>query len=191
MKFNKSVPGRTTFVPVSLKGGQCSGDHLHFRGAAKEVYSYMKLLAAKSKASLVYASLENISSRTKNWKTKNKRKYTVRHCKRIIHMFRELGVLGKYGSREIEGRTRRGWPFVGHAFWAEAQGDLCEFRRWVQYEDSFQGDRQQNVPGNVPAFVLGDVPDIEQNVPLNVPRTGDAIVDKALEREELKIEVGR
>jgi hypothetical protein len=137
------VPGRLTFRPVPLnEDGQCKGEHLHFKGVAREVYSYLKLLAANH-GGFVFASVENIAQHTKDWK--RKKQHSERQVKRILKMFREFKVLGPRQTRQLNGRTYQGWPVVEHVFWAENQGHICEFKHWLEYEDSFQQSKQQNV----------------------------------------------
>jgi hypothetical protein len=163
--------GNRSFVPVSLKGGDCPGDKRHFRGAAREVYGYLKLLGARH-GGFVFASVKDITKHTKNWKHQ-KQSYCYRQCKRILATFRALGVLSKRREVKIHGRTYRGWELVIHDWWAETHGDICDFKQWPEYEESFQKDKQQNVPDDVPGNVLedvpGNVPEDARNVPQNVP----------------------
>lgn len=130
-----SVVSRS-LVPVSMRDGKCPSDEWHFRGATREVYSYLKLLA-KRHGGFVFASVRDIAEHTKNWR-KGQEQYSQRQCKRILRMFRELGVLGERCTRTIHNRLYHGRQFMGHDWWAESCGDICDFRRWEKYESQHQ-----------------------------------------------------
>lgn len=125
-----------SFVPVWEKQGACPNPEWHFRGAAREVYSYLKLLADKH-GGFVFASVDDITRHTKRW-SRLKEPFTKRHCERILRMFRELGVLSKRQTVKIHGRNRPGWQLVPHSFWTVNQGGLCEFVKW----EAFEAERQ-------------------------------------------------
>jgi hypothetical protein len=155
------------YVPVSLNNGVCPNAEHHFRGAAREVYSYLKLLAANH-GGFVFAGIGNIAEHTKNWKDQPFQ-YSYRQCKRIIKAFRALGILSERQAVKIKGRTRRGWQFVDHVFWAESYGHYCDFKRWEEYEASYQQHKQHNVPIDVPDVDPLDVPKNRIDVPIDVP----------------------
>jgi hypothetical protein len=175
---NKSLPGRSNFQPVVLQSGQCKGDHLHFKGAAREVYKYLKLLAAKH-GGFVFPSVDNIAAHTKNWK-KEPFTYSPRECKRVLKLFRQFGILGDRTTRVIHGRTYRGWQFAEHVFWAEAQGDICELKRWLEYENSFQQYNRQNVTQDVTQNVTEDVTQPGEDVTQDVTQQSDIMLDNPL-----------
>jgi hypothetical protein len=140
-----------SFRPVWLKDGQCPNEEWHFRGAAREVYSYLKLLA-QNHGGFVFPSVRDIAENTKNW-TRDKEPFSIGQCKRILRIFRELGILGKFETRLIHGRTYRGWQFGRHAFWAKSHGGICDFIHWESYESKHRKcmghnckSNQQNVP---------------------------------------------
>ena len=166
-----SVVSRS-FVPVNLQAGTCPNPKRHFRGAAREVYGYLTVLAARH-GGFVFPSVRNIAAHTKCWRNKSS-KYSERQVKRILRTFKSLGVLGQYETRTIHRRSYRGWQFGEHRLWAETLGDLCEFKYWSEYADSckgkcFQGFREQNVPADVTTDVPADVTKNQQNVPADVP----------------------
>lgn len=160
-----------SFVPVTLRAGCCPNDEHHFRGAAREVYSYLKLLAANN-GGFVFASIKNISGHTKKWREKSNH-YSLSECKKIIRALRGLRVLGKYETRVIRGRAYRGWQFADHVFWSENIGHICEFKFWSEYDESqlqsSQGFTQQNGPGDGPDYGPNDEPATPQNGPANGP----------------------
>lgn len=178
------VPGRQTFRPVPLTNGQCKGDHLHFRGAAREIYKYLRLLA-QNHGGFIFASVENITAHTKNWKDQPFT-YSTRQCKRILKMFRTLRILGERTTREVHGRIYHGWQFAEHNFWAETQGDICEFKRWLEYEDSFQSFSKQNVTQDVTEDVTQDVTELGKDVTQDVTQPSDIVVAKTVAGKSLQ-----
>jgi hypothetical protein len=120
------------FVPVSTTGGVCPSDKRHFRGAAKEVYTYLKLLS-KRHGGFVFASGKNIAAHTKKWR-KGQKPYSPAQCERIIRTLRALKILGKREKRIIHGRAYSGMQMANHSFWAEMQGDICDFRYWNEVD---------------------------------------------------------
>jgi hypothetical protein len=136
------------FVPVLMHGGICPSDERHFRGAAREVYGYLKLLAVRH-GGFVFPSIRDVAKHTKKWGS-DREPFSIRQCKRILRSFRALGILGEYETRTIHGRAYRGWQMAGHRWWAEAHEDVCEFKRWDEYERShtyFQGNLTKNGTG--------------------------------------------
>ncbi|MGH9739813.1 MAG: hypothetical protein ACRD4X_14690 [Candidatus Acidiferrales bacterium] len=109
------------------------------------MYSYLKLLAARH-GGFVFASVDDIMRHTKKW-SKGREPFSERQGKRILRMFRELHILGKYETRIIHGRKYRGWQFAHHEWWAESHGDFCDFKAWDEYESNhsyLQGNCRKN-----------------------------------------------
>ena len=163
------LSGRQTFVPLSLKNGSCPGDHLHFRGAAREIYKYLRLLSTRH-GGFVFPSIKNIAAHTKNWK-KQPSPYSYKQCWRILKLFQKLGILSEYRAVVIRGRTYHGWQFADHHWWAETQGDICEFKYWVEYEEANSSScrssgpyTQQNGHEHVHAHVKDHVHQDYENV---------------------------
>lgn len=118
--------------PVWCEDGRCPNDKSHFRGAAREVYTYLKLLAARNDG-FVFATVRNITAHTKKWADHGK-PFSERHVRRILRTFQKLGILSTYESRMIKARNFFGWELYSHDDWAEIQGGLCEFKRWEPYQ---------------------------------------------------------
>lgn len=121
-----------SFSPVWCKGEQCLNDEYHFHGAAREVYSYLKLLALRH-GGFVFASVGDITEHTKRW-SKGRVPFSQSHCERILRMFRELGILGDRDTRTIHGRRYSGWQMASHVWWAESHGGICDFKHWGEFE---------------------------------------------------------
>jgi len=111
----------------------------------------LKLLGANH-GGFVFPSVKDITKHTTR-KWKNKQSYCPRQVKRILKMFQQFGVLGERTTRKIHGRIYHGWQLVDHVFWAETQGHICELKTWLEYEESFQQYKQQNVTQDVPQLV--------------------------------------
>lgn len=129
------------FSAVWHKNGECPCDRYHFHGAAREVYSYLKLLAQRH-GGFVFASVGNITEHTKKW-NRNRVPFSESHCKRVLRMFRRLGVISDRHVCLIKGRTYNGWQVLTHDRWAESYGGMCEFKEW----DKFESTRKQ-IMGN-------------------------------------------
>jgi hypothetical protein len=189
MNAKSSLPGRRHLTALGLKDGQCPGDHWHFKGAAREVYKYLRLLATRH-GGFVFPSVGNIAANTKNWRNQPMT-YSYRQCSRIIRMFISIGILSVRKKVKIRGRTYEGWDFLGHRWWAEIQGDICEFKRWVEYEDKYsQRFKEQDVLGNVLEDVLPDVLDTGRDVLGDVLDHSDISALKSLETSQLKMLAG-
>lgn len=132
---------RGSFRAVFPRTGEAHSDESHFRGAAREVYSYLRLLA-KHHGGFVFPTIQNISDHTKDYRHGQK-PYSVRQCKRIIRMFQELGILGAYEGRVIRGHKYWGWQMADHDFWAEMVGGICDFRHWESAQE-----KQSRIMGN-------------------------------------------
>jgi hypothetical protein len=126
-----------SFKPVWHEGGKCPGDKRHFKGAAREVYGYIRLLAKRNDG-FVFAKVPNITEHTKIWASKNGKSFSQPQCERIMRAFRELGILSERCTRTIRHRTYHGWQFYEHDVWAESSGGMCEFKRWERYEKKYQ-----------------------------------------------------
>lgn len=138
------------FRPVTLTHGQCPNDEWHFRGAAREIYSYLKLLAANH-GGFVFASVSDIARHTKQWR-RGQRQASKSHCERILRIFRVLGILGEYETRVIHGRAYQGRQFnTVHKFWATAHDGICDFKYWKAYEGE-----QRKYMGNQKDIVTND-----------------------------------
>jgi hypothetical protein len=148
-----------TFNPVWLKDGKCPSDEYHFYGAAREIYSYLKLLAKKH-GGFIFPGIKDIARHTKKW-NKDRTPFSERQCKRIIRDFITLGILEKRVIRTPLNIPYSGWQFREHDSWAESGGGFCEFKDW-EHLTLAQEDKKQNVPSDVP-------PDVFPNVPRNVP----------------------
>jgi hypothetical protein len=129
-----SIDSRS-FRPVPLKNGRCPNDEWHFKGAAREVYSYLKLLG-QNHGGFVFCSVGDIVRHTKRWSKKGQ-PYGESTVKRILAMFRQLGVIGSYETRKIHGRTYHGWQFGRHEFWAQTYGDFCDFKDWDSLQSKY------------------------------------------------------
>lgn len=134
-----------SFRPVTLlPGGQCPNDEWHFQGAAREVYSYLKLLAARH-GGFVFPSVDDIVRHTRQW-SRGQKNFSKPQCERILRIFRELSILGDYETRVIHGRSYRGWQFGPHKFWSciRIGSDKCEFEMWELYEGkSYMGNKHK------------------------------------------------
>jgi hypothetical protein len=126
-----------SFKAVWQENGICPGDKRHFKGAAREVYGYVRLLA-KRHGGFVFATVPNITKHTKMWADKNGKSFSQAQCERILRAFRELGILGERCTRTIHHRKYSGWQFYEHDVWAESGGGMCEFKRWERYEKKYQ-----------------------------------------------------
>jgi hypothetical protein len=152
-----------TVVPVVLKNGCCPNPALHFRGAAREVFKYLQLLA-KQHGGFVFPTAETIARSTKNWARgkdpDSKDPLSVRQIRRILKIFRTLRIISERRTVTIRGREFTGFQFVDHAFWAEPLGHLCYVKAW---SDNYQED-QEDVVDNVTLLVT---PDVTQNVTMD------------------------
>ena len=126
-----------SFIPLWLEDGKCPNDKRHFKGAAREVYGYLRFLAQRH-GGFVFASVPNITKHTKIWADKNGKTFSQRQCERIIRAFRVLGILGARTTRTVHKRQYSGWQFHEHESWAESGGGMCEFKHWEEYESSYQ-----------------------------------------------------
>jgi hypothetical protein len=140
-----------TVVPVVLKDGRCPDPALHFRGAAREVFKYLQLLA-KQHGGFVFPTAETIARSTKNW-ARGKDPLSVRQVRRILRIFRALRIISERRTVTIHGREFAGFQIVDHAFWAEQLGHLCYVKAW---SDNYQED-QEDVVDNVTLLVTPDV----------------------------------
>jgi hypothetical protein len=155
-------------IPVSLKDGKCPAAHLHFRGAARDVYKYMHYLALKN-GGFCYASIPAIARRTKKWSVAGTPSFHKRHVWRIIKILQDLDILSERQTVVIKGRTREGYQVVDHQFWAEELGDYCDVVGWAEYAETQKKKKTEKLPnvetpsnqedeeGNVTADVTGDV----------------------------------
>ena len=125
-----------SFKPVWCENGKCPGDKRHFKGAAREVYGYLRLLAQRH-GGFVFARVSDITRHTKMWADKNGKSFSKPQCERIMRIFRELGILGEYCTRKIHRRHYSGWQFFEHDLWAESSGGMCDFKRWERYEKMY------------------------------------------------------
>ena len=115
------------YLPVWLVDGRCVNHEYHFRGAAREIFSYLNLLAPKHDG-FVFARVQNIVEHTKKWKREH-RPFSARHCKRILAEFKQLGILGPHEVRNVKGvGLRAGWQLHPHDAYMLKEGGLCEFR---------------------------------------------------------------
>ncbi len=125
-----------SFRAVWHENGKCPGDKRHFKGAAREVYGYLRLLAQRLDG-FVVASVSDITRHTKKWADKNGKGFSERQCERILRAFEVLGILGKRCERTIRRRKYYGRQFFEHDSWAESLGGMCEFQRWERYEKMY------------------------------------------------------
>jgi hypothetical protein len=155
-----------SFSPVSstwFVDGKCVHDEYHFHGAAREIYSYLRLFA-KNHGGFVFMTVDDIVEHTRKW-NKGGKPFTKRHCERILRVFRELGVVGNYEIRIIRGRAIKGMQLGRHEFWAKSCGDTCDFTHWCDYESKasqFMGNakcesQQQDVGDNIGVNVGANV----------------------------------
>jgi hypothetical protein len=63
--------------------------------------------------------------------------------KRVLAAFQQLNIIGKYETRMIKGRAKKGWQMASHFFWAETKGGVCGFKHWPEFEP-----RQRELMGN-------------------------------------------
>jgi hypothetical protein len=177
-----------SYVPLSLdKDRKCPGDHMHFRGAAREIYKYLRLLACNH-GGFVFPSLKDVAKHTKKW-NKERTPFSERQTKRVIRDFIVLGILEKRSIRTPHGAPYSGWQFREHDSWAESGGGFCELKHWEQLQQGQENKEQNgtpNVPDNVPANVSADVPNIVPNVTPNVTLGEDILLDKTVNAEELQ-----
>lgn len=122
-----------TFKAVWQENGKCPGDKRHFKGAAREVYGYIRLLAQRN-GGFVVARVSDITKHTKKWADKNRKGFSERQCERILRAFEVLGILGKRCERTIHRRKYNGRQFYEHDSWTESSGGICEFIFWERYE---------------------------------------------------------
>ena len=169
--------GSKSVSPVSstwFVDGKCVHDEYHFHGAAREIYSYLKLFAGNH-GGFVFMTVDDIVAHTKRW-NKGRKPFTKRHCERILRMFRVLGVVGNYEIRKIRGRSVKGMQMGRHALWAESRGGICDFIHWEELESKssqFMGNdncelHQQDVGKNVGDNVGDNVGQTFKNVGDNV-----------------------
>ena len=106
----------------------------------------------------------DIIKHTKDW-AKGGRPFSERQVKRVLRVFQDLGILGKYETRIIKGRAVSGWQMAQHAHWAEASGGLCDFTYWREYEPNQRTyqDNQRVVIDNGTATVTHNGTDSEDN----------------------------
>lgn len=62
------------------------------------------------------------------------RPYSIQQVKRVLAVFQQLCILGKYETRMIKGRAVKGWQMASHFFWAETKGGQCDFTHWPEFE---------------------------------------------------------
>jgi hypothetical protein len=169
--------GSRSFSPVWCKG-ECPSDEYHFHGAAREIYSYLKVLAERH-GGFVFPGISDITRHTKKW-NKSRQPFSERQCKRILRMFRELKILGRRETRTIHGRRYKGWQMSKHSFWAELNGGICDFKHWGEFEPKLKAcmghkhkSNQQNVPDCVTSCVTSCVPQTRDCVTHCVTLSGD------------------
>lgn len=139
-----------SFRPVTLVGGQCPCDEWHFQGIARELYSYLKLLAANH-GGFIFASVDDLVRHTKQWR-KGQKRASKPQIERLLRIFRALHLLGDYETRQIHGRSYNGWQFNPvHSFWATAHDGVCDFKFWAEYEN-----KQRKYMGHQEDIVTSD-----------------------------------
>lgn len=145
-----------SFRPVKLVKLECPCAKYHFHGLAQCVYTYMEKLSANH-GGFVFASVDDIVRHTKQW-SKDEKPGSKRQVERILCIFRALHIIGDRDTRTIHGREYKGWQFAPHAFWAETQGGVCDFRFWPEYVEN-----QRKCMGNEKVAVDNDGQNVGQN----------------------------
>lgn len=147
---------RNDFKQVYLREGkdgqlQPHDEKDHFRGAAREAFGYLDMLAVRTPLAdnphavgFVYSGLPNVAKKTNNFGKQEKllRKkggdwertpYSVRQVQRMIRAFQELGALSEKITARINGRDYSGWILYKHSRWAKTEGHICDFRHWEKF----------------------------------------------------------
>ncbi|MGA7638022.1 MAG: hypothetical protein WA657_23155 [Candidatus Acidiferrales bacterium] len=138
--MNKSVinkiPVSRSFQAVSCKGtsNECPNPKWHFHGCAREVFSYLELIRSKNNhGGFLFMRVADIVAHTKDY-GHGRRPYSIQQVKRVLAVFQQLGIIGKYETRTINGHPKKGWQMASHFFWAEVKGGVCDFKHWPDYE---------------------------------------------------------
>lgn len=163
---------------------ECPNPKWHFRGCAREVFSYLELIRSKNNhGGFLFMEVDDIVAHTKDW-SKGGKPFTRRQVQRVLKAFRLLGIIGKYETRLIKGRAKSGWQMASHFFWAETKGGQCDFKHWEKFEPcqrevmNNQQDVTANVTLNVTANVTPNVTDLRVNVTPKVTPESDVIAAK-------------
>jgi hypothetical protein len=125
-----------SFTAVWCKDGNnaCPGHHLHFRGCAREVFKYMDMIRKKQNhGGFLFMRVSTIAANTKDFRNGD-RFFSKIQVKRVLRIFQDLGIIGKYETRMIKGRAISGWQMSGHEWWAETNGGICDFKHWTDFE---------------------------------------------------------
>lgn len=142
---NDKIQISRSFQAVWCEGtsDKCPNPKWHFRGCAREVFSYLELIRSKNNhGGFLFMEIADIVAHTKDW-NKGGNTFSEIQVKRVLAAFRQLGIIGKYETRMIKGRAVRGWQMASHFFWAEAKGGVCDFKHWPDFEPN-----QREVMGN-------------------------------------------
>jgi len=125
-----------SFTAVWCKDGSnaCPGHHLHFRGCAREVFKYLEdIRKHNNHGGFLFMRVSTIAAHTKDFRN-GERPFSKIQVKRILRIFQDLGIIGKYETRIIKGRAISGWQMSGHEWWAETNGGTCDFKHWEDFE---------------------------------------------------------
>jgi hypothetical protein len=133
---NDKIQISRSFEAVWCEGtsNECPNPKWHFRGCAREVFSYLELIRSKNNhGGFLFMRVADIIAHTKDW-AKGRKPFSERQVKRVLAAFQLLGIIGKYETRMIKGRAVKGWQMASHHFWAETKGGQCDFKHWPDYE---------------------------------------------------------
>ena len=159
---------RDTSLRKQKDGTLACSESGHFRGCAREVYRYMKLLA-RNHGGFVFASISNIAKHAKKWHTatrfvsqKERPLYSKREVERVITALIKAGVLEPKTYRTVHRRRRAGWQMRPHSDWTKIVADTCCFR--VEILPDLQHQNVAKTRENVTQSVTQDVAKTAQDV---------------------------
>ena len=142
---NDKIQISRSFQAVWCEGtsDKCPNPKWHFRGCAREVFSYLELIRSKNNyGGFLFMRIADIVAHTKDY-GHGRRPYSIQQVKRVLAVFQQLCIIGKYETRMIKGRAVKGWQMASHHFWAETKGGQCDFKHWPEFEP-----RQRELMGN-------------------------------------------